>query len=1124
MDKIGNWRLGLDLGTNSIGWAVLKLDKDEDKFTATDIHDLGVRLFSDGREPAGEGRIGDSLAVARRTARGIRKNLRRRKQRKRALLKQLVEDKLFPDNKTKEDKEKRESLKSLNPYELRIKALDEKLKPEELGRALFHLGVRRGFKSNRKDAGEEAIPDSLGDKTKTIKDPNKMTQGEKCLALKDTIKESSYRTIGEFLYHQNIIDDKTKHLSGLRFAPGRFSYYPLRELYEVEFDAIRKKQESFYPNVHWDEIKKIIISQRPLKKQERGKCQFMIENERAFKALPSIQHFRMLQEINNLKMYDEKNNPLELTNEEREILFQLLDSKKEVKFDEMRKKLNNKYRFNLESELRSFLNGNDTARMMRQEKCFGTLWDTIDITEQDNIIELLIDAESDEEVLSKLEKYQLSEEQKKKIAHHQFSGGTASVCKEFAQQINPFMHKEWILYHEAVAKLGFNHSEENVEKSDLLPYYGKILIGSTIGGGKSDSEKEPEKKYGKIGNPTVHFALNQVKTVVNFLIKQYGKPTQIVVEVSRELKASREARDDMIKKQAKNIKENERINQNIKELKIPYPNRADRLKFRLWEELGGKEQLSRKCIYCGKVIGCGELFSDNIEIEHILPYSKTLMDGEGNKTLAHSDCNKVKAERSPWEAFHSNPKGFNWDDICERMNRLPKEKRQKFSMDAMTSLETGFIDRQLTDNAYLSKISRKYLKAVCDDVWVITGQATKLLRDRWQVDEILKKKITKKEILEFGLSPEMIGQYKKNRYDHRHHALDAVVIGFTDRSMIQEISTKNAKRKKSQIEVPERPFTHLELVEKVKNIVPSFKPDHGPEGKLSKETALGKIKQEKQIEIKELKEDMVRLIKSDKVRADFEAEIDKSNFKQAKESLKDIYPTIKIYNEIFVSRTALSSLKKTDDIVDKKIKETIENYLKINPDGDFQKRMEEFSQKTGIKKVRCKTFAQTPIKIEKNPNNPKSADRYYNPLDYFTAIIWEIPPAKEGKKPAYQAEYLRRDEVTKDGKPKKRNENIHPAAKKICELYKDDYIEFSENGIWKKARVAGYSATQNKLDIRPVYAANDVRDWVIATSELMSESGWKEIKGSYFNSVNVLFGEKSARKITVNPIGKVFRK
>ena len=117
---------------------------------------------------------------------------------------------------------------------------------------------------------------------------------------------------------------------------------------------------------------------------------------------------------------------------------------------------------------------------------------------------------------------------------------------------------------------------------------------------------------------------------------------------------------------------------------------------------------------------------------------------------------------------------------------------------------------------------------------------------------------------------------------------------------------------------------------------------------------------------------------------------------------------------------------------------------------------------------------------------------------------------------------IRRTEVDKAGKPV--DVKPHPAAKKVCTIHKDDYIEFSEDGIWKKARVAGYAAMSNKFDVRPIYATGIVKDWIIATQEGFLEKGWKSAEGQYFISVNVLFGSLSARKITVSPIGKVFRK
>ena len=116
--------------------------------------------------------------------------------------------------------------------------------------------------------------------------------------------------------------------------------------------------------------------------------------------------------------------------------------------------------------------------------------------------------------------------------------------------------------------------------------------------------------------------------------------------------------------------------------------------------------------------------------------------------------------------------------------------------------ESDFIARQLTDNAYLSKMALRYLKSVCDSIWSVNGGMTKLLRDKWEIDSILKRKIDEKEIAYFGLKDEQIGEYKKNRYDHRHHALDASVIALIDRSLVKEISTRNARSQKNKIEVP----------------------------------------------------------------------------------------------------------------------------------------------------------------------------------------------------------------------------------------------------------------------------------------------------------------------------------
>jgi len=160
-----HWRLGLDLGTNSIGWWAVRVTREESNpkacWKAVESISGGVRIFSDGREPAKGGRVGDSRAVARRLARGIRRNRDHGRNRMRHLVDDLIELGLLPENPEARDALFQSTSKSkgnsdrYNPYRLRAEALERPLTLHELGRALQHLGLRRGYKSNRKESSDD---------------------------------------------------------------------------------------------------------------------------------------------------------------------------------------------------------------------------------------------------------------------------------------------------------------------------------------------------------------------------------------------------------------------------------------------------------------------------------------------------------------------------------------------------------------------------------------------------------------------------------------------------------------------------------------------------------------------------------------------------------------------------------------------------------------------------------------------------------------------------------------------------------------------------------------------------------------------------------------------------------
>lgn len=138
------YSLGLDIGTTSIGWAVINEDKKR-------IEDVGVRIFERPENP----KNGESLAKPRRDARSARRRLRRRRQRLDYLKQFFIEHKLL----TSEDIQNLLTYDSAHshkdPYALRAKAIQQKVPNDELFIALYHIAKRRGYKSNRKVVEEK---------------------------------------------------------------------------------------------------------------------------------------------------------------------------------------------------------------------------------------------------------------------------------------------------------------------------------------------------------------------------------------------------------------------------------------------------------------------------------------------------------------------------------------------------------------------------------------------------------------------------------------------------------------------------------------------------------------------------------------------------------------------------------------------------------------------------------------------------------------------------------------------------------------------------------------------------------------------------------------------------------
>ena len=1081
-----NWRLGLDLGTNSIGWCALELADNR----PINIIDMGVRIFPDGREPAAEGRIGDSLAVQRRMARGMRRRRDRHNRQKRKVFSFFLEKKLIQESE-------KESIKLINPYLVRKEGLDRKLTPQELTRAFYHLSVRRGFKSNRKDqkSGDKELSTNL----------------EKIRKFNEALEESESRTLGEYLYFQK------QKKEPIRFRPENSDFYPERSMYEEEFKRLKEKQREFYPNINWELLYDLIFFQRPLAKQERGKCQFYTDKERAYKALPSSNIFRILQEINNMFFIDEYGQKIGLSYDEKQRLFDKMNNCRTVGFTNIKKLMNSENRLNLENRTDSKLNGNSTAYTLRNKKYLGELWDSLSLPEQDNFVETLIDSETDEKILSLIEQWDLSKEQIQNILNLTFPSGTVNLSKEFMYDCIKYMKDEWLPYHLAVEKMGLHHSDFNNRDELLksLPYYGELLKGSTIGAKPhlTDKQQEPEKYYGKIGNPTVHIALNQLRKLVNALIIRFGSPSEIVVELSRDLKQSRDSKAEAFKRQKEAKKENDRIREEFKEEGIDHPSAWDIKKFKLWEELGG-DSMVRRCVYCGETISRSQLASNEVEIEHILPYSRTLINSMGNLTVSHKRCNQAKGNKTPEEAFGTDQGGFDYSSILERAILCFKEGKYKnFLKGAMEDFdkESGFIDRQLTDNAYLSRKSKEYLSSICpfNKIWTIKGGQTAELRAQWGLNTLLSSSRR---------------NYYKNRSDHRHHSLDALVIGLTDRGMIKKMATLNALGHPEKIKVPHFPFSLQEVETRIRNIKPSIKPDHGKEGKLFQETALGRRQQIERRSLSDFKTiEEIEWIESRKLKARFRELLREEGFNKAKKIMISEWakdndsegPYCRI--PTWVTRKDLKSLKGKElgRIWDKDLKRQIYKTIDVENlnDKQLEQELTRFSEKTGIRRVRfIPDNTQNASIIKSVPN------KAYLPNDYLYVVVWAIPPHRNKKDWEYKGYFV--DRVQANDK-KFTVPKPHPAAKNVATLYKNDIIKITdEKGSNHYARIQGFSITVNCIDIQAIYSSKAMMDWHEHTRESITDQFFAPMKGQNFKSINTLWKKYSIRKISITVDGR----
>lgn len=1061
--------LGLDIGTNSLGWCLTESDR---------IIDIGVRIFSDGRDP----KTGASLAVDRRNARAMRRRRDRYIGRRAAFLSVLIETGLLPGDKPVPGSRTRRAnhftpndatralVRVFDPYDLRAKATGERVELYALGRLLFHLCQRRGFLSNRK--AERRQKDQKDGKIET---------GAK--ALDDLLQG---RTLGQFLAN------RLKARQAVRVRLGSdaqaYDFYPQRRHIRDEFDKIWETQAQFHPEVltatAYNKVARILFHQRKLKDATVGFCTFAgwnsvpADEKRLPKAHPLFQERRLYEEVNQLRIVRAGEADRPLTRDQRDLLIRKLRDKKKVSFTSLAKllKLADDERFNKESDSRKDLIGDEVRAELGDKKRFGTRWGGFNADEQARIVTQLLEEEDPDTLIAWLKNtYNLDDTTAQAIAAAHLPEGYGRFGETATRLLLAELQADVVTYDKAAERAGFHHSDHRTgEAFDNLPYYGEVLARE-IPPGKADYADPQEQRFGKLTNPTVHIGMRQLQKLVNHLIARHGKPDRIVIELARDLKLNEEQKEKHRQRIKRDTEAALARGKRLSQENIPDTG-ANRQLLRLWEDLNPDNPLDRRCPYCAQPIGIRQLFSGEVDIDHIIPYSRSLDDSHGNKTVAHRSCNRAKGRDTPWEWGQRDP--ARREIMATQVMRLHDSKQWRFGPDALEKLERegGFLQRQLTDTQYLSRLAGKYLRclyptAESGRVDVIPGRMTAMLRRIWGLNSLLPDH-------NFVENPH--SDAPKNRRDHRHHAIDAAVTAVTSLARMQQIAwaagqaeEQNLDRLFADLPPPWTTFRD-DLFSALNRLTVSHKADHG-RGKAPS--------RHRDVTAARLHNDTAYGLTGE-VAADGKTPI--VVHRVALQSLK---------SEVIISDT---------HIPDRRLREALQEAIYGVPEKEMKTALAEFAAHhpvfKGIRRVRVREVLNV-IKIkDKNGREYKA----YKGDSNARYDVWRLPDGKwkEDVVTTFEAH----DRSLHDRRP-------HPAAKKILSLCKDDMVAVERiPGTPELMRVVKF--TKGKIYFAPPNEAGDLKKRDAANPE---SDPFK-----YFQTSAGPMRKLKARQVRIDATGRVF--
>ncbi|MFN3166951.1 MAG: type II CRISPR RNA-guided endonuclease Cas9 [Phycisphaeraceae bacterium] len=818
-----DYTLGLDLGAASVGWAVVK-EPTTDQDTDSVLH-LGVHRFEAGVADPGKMGYGkeESSAKPRRDARQMRRQLWRRKRRRHLLLKRLQEHGLLPVGDITTPEATHDFLRAIDqmildrryaqathkqmlklPYLMRAKAVSERIELDELGRVLYHLAHRRGYLSNRKTEEVEKDEDKQDKKKKT-----KFKQDMADLA--DRVARHDPPYLGAYLASLNPDEQR---LRGQRTS---------RQVYLDEFEAIWTEQTKHHPDTLNEEVYKSlhrsIFYQRPLRSQRhlRGKCS-LTGKTRAPIALRIIQRFRAIQKLNDLQIIYSDGTKRGLNPDERARVLELQMTKGDVAFSTLKQKkhlaLPRDATFNL-AEIDKKLIGHRTDAKLR--KALGDRFDELSEDNRDAIVQDLRSYRDTGKLAERLETaYDLPPDVAGELSKVKLESDRAAHATRAIRELLPLMEQ------------GTAYATARKEK------FPEALAGNT----KTYDHLPPVEAWLKdheravaIRNPAVMRGLTEVRKVVNAIIRRYGKPKTIRIELARDLKNSKKRREQISKDiEARRKSRAKAAELLVKEYGVADPRHSDIEKvLLLWECKG-------RCPYTNKEIEpARDLFGPNpaFQVEHIWPLSASMDDSYVNKTLCHVDENQRKGGRSPIDCYDQD----KLDEIKRRIEKFDCDPRTRAAkLRRFTEpIPDDFVNRHLNDSRYLATEAKKYLGCLfgpeesedpnATRIWVVTGGLTSMMRGLWGLNTLAGGPANEKE-----------------RIDHRHHAIDALVVALTRQAHTHKLMSAAARAERQHLQRNFLDVAHpwADFYDQAKaavdKIVVSYRPDRKLRGKLHQDT------------------------------------------------------------------------------------------------------------------------------------------------------------------------------------------------------------------------------------------------------------------------------------------------